>query len=79
MIAICIVISRVHDNFNLGIVALGVGTLVASFVIIMETENIDFVHIYVDAKRFIVRTLTETKTGSLCLLDNGLIVQNRLR
>ena len=40
--------------------ALGVGTLVASFVTIMETENSDFVHIYVDAKRFIVRTLAET-------------------
>lgn len=60
MIALCIVISRVHDNFNLGMAALGVGTLVASFVTIMETENSDFVHIYVDAKRFIVRTLAET-------------------
>lgn len=60
LIAILIVIASIHDNYNLGIVVLVGGSLVGFLVTMMETEEGDFVQIYISAKHFIRKTLMET-------------------
>ncbi|WP_298647794.1 hypothetical protein [uncultured Proteiniphilum sp.] len=60
LIALFIVIAYIHDNYNLGIVVLGGGTFIGFLATIMETEEADFVQMYINTKHFITRTLLET-------------------
>lgn len=60
LIAISIVMAYLHDNYNLGIVILAGGSLVGFLATIMETEEIDFIRMYINTKHFTKRTLLET-------------------
>ena len=60
LIAIIIGIAYLHDNYNLGMVALAGGSLPGFLATIMETEEADFVRIYISTKHFVARTLLET-------------------
>ena len=60
LIVISIVMAYLHDNYNLGIVAMAGGSLIAFLATIIETEEIDFVRMYISTKHFVKRTLSET-------------------
>ena len=60
LIAISIVMAYLHDNYNLGIVAMAGGSLIGFLSTIIETEETDFVRIYISTQHFVKRTLSET-------------------
>lgn len=60
LIVIFIVIAHLHDNYNLGIVVLAGGSLIGFLATIMETEETDFIRMYINTKHFANRTLLET-------------------
>lgn len=60
LIVLFIFIARLHDNYNLGIVVLAGGAFFGFLATIMETEDANFVRMYVSIKHFTARTLVET-------------------
>jgi hypothetical protein len=75
-IVVLVVIAYGTDNYYLGIVAMGVGSFVASLFTIMQYEKIDFLRMYEDASSFMSQTFRETAVNTaifilsptLCLL-----------
>lgn len=68
LIVISIVMAYLHDNYNLGIVILAGGSLVGFLATIMETEEIDFIRMYINTKHFTKRTLLETLYNTILYL-----------
>jgi hypothetical protein len=60
VIVVLVIIAYVTDNYNLGIVATGVGSFVAFLFTIMQYEKIDFLRMYDDVSRFMLQTFRET-------------------
>lgn len=60
-----IVVARVHDNYNLATVSLGVGALISFASTIMQSEDQSFVQIYLNKKHFIKTNLKETIYNSM--------------
>lgn len=60
LIILIIVIAYLHDNYNLGIVVLGGGAFIGFLATILETEEADFVRMYLSPRHFVMRTLVET-------------------
>ena len=59
MVAMSIV-GYAHHNFNLAIGVFSIGVFVSLLNVILQTEESDFVTIYLNASHFMKRTLTET-------------------
>ena len=60
-----IVVARVHDNYNLATVSLGVGAFISFASTIMQAEDKSFVQIYLNKKHFIKTNLKETIYNSV--------------
>lgn len=63
-----IVIVRVHDNYNLATVILGVGVIISFASTIMQAEDQSFVQIYLNKKHFIKTNLKETIYNSVIFI-----------
>ncbi|MDO5665260.1 MAG: hypothetical protein Q4G63_08400 [Bacteroidia bacterium] len=59
MVAI-IIVAHIHDNFNLAMVVYCGGVLISLSAVILQKEESDFIHIYLNSKYLIRKTTTET-------------------
>jgi hypothetical protein len=67
-ITIFIIVGRLNDNPNLAFVAFGGGTLLACISTIFQSENLDFIQIYVNEHRFIKQTIIETVLNTIIFI-----------